>query len=543
MGARTRAVVLGAVLAGLAAGPAAAAPRDAIRTGGPSEVRDAKRAVVLTARRAVGRRFTVTSAAGRVVLRGRLRAATGSPRPWRHAAIADLGAVREPGSYLVRVGGLQAARRWVVTPAGVARSQAIRLVLRFFAMNADGTEPSPVHGPAHLNDAMIGGQRVDLTGGWMDAGDTLKFTGTTAYGVVSLLLAARLSPADAGPLVDAAGVGVRWLLKAHPSPGVFVSQVGEIRSDHHRDPVAGFDPAADDRSPVGAIAHRVALTGIGYDIGGRTAAALALAAQVEPDPLRRIQLVTAAREWYFAGDARSGLAPRLPEDPYPSSSGMDDMALGAVELYRAAGEGEDLVDAIDDLDSAQPAEPTTWDAVGPLAAAELCGDLGLPAPSPQAAAAGCEFVREADVHAARRARGSALGTVGVLSFGTTAMHGGAGAVLAFGGQSALAADARDWMLGRNPWGASFVAGLGPRAPRHPHHWASRQGPAAFRGAVVGGPTTRAVLREQGLSHRDNAFDGPAGVYEDRGADYVTSEAAIDYAASAILLFAAVGAAR
>jgi hypothetical protein len=199
------------------------------------------------------------------------------------------------------------------------------------------------------------------------------------------------------------------------------------------------------------------------------------------------------------------------------------------------------VDAIDDLQGAQPAEPTTWDAVGALAGAELCGRLGLPAPSPQAAAAGCEFVREANVHAVRRGRSAVLGTVGVLGFGTTAMHGGAGAVLALGGQTAPAADARDWMLGRNPWGASFVAGLGPRAPRHLHHWASRQGPAALRGAVVGGPTTRAVLREQRLRARPNAFDGPAGVYEDRGADYVTSEPAIDYAASAILLFAAVGA--
>jgi hypothetical protein len=114
-------------------------------------------------------------------------------------------------------------------------------------------------------------------------------------------------------------------------------------------------------------------------------------------------------------------------------------------------------------------------------------------------------------------------------------------VLALGGQAALAADARDWLLGRNPWGASFVAGMGPDAPRRVHHWTARRGPSAFAGSVVGGPTTRAVLREQGIRYRPNVFDGPAGVYEDRGADYVTSEVAIDYAASAILLFAALGA--
>jgi hypothetical protein len=117
------------------------------------------------------------------------------------------------------------------------------------------------------------------------------------------------------------------------------------------------------------------------------------------------------------------------------------------------------------------------------------------------------------------------------------MQGGAGATLAMAGSDALAADARDWMLGRNPWGASFVAGLGPGAPVHMHHWAGRS-PARLRGAVVGGPTTRSVLRDERIRYRPNRFDGPAGVYEDRAADYVTSEPAIVYAASAVLLFAA-----
>jgi endoglucanase len=108
------------------------------------------------------------------------------------------------------------------------------------------------------------------------------------------------------------------------------------------------------------------------------------------------------------------------------------------------------------------------------------------------------------------------------------------------GERALAADARDWLLGRNPWGASFVAGLGPSPPQHLHHWAALR-PDVLRGGVVGGPTTRSVLRERGIAYTPNEFDGPAGVYEDRGADFVTSEPAINYAASALLLFAALSA--
>jgi endoglucanase len=542
----------GAALAATA-GPAVAAPADVIRVGGPSDPADAKRAIVLSAATRAGAPFTVADASGRIVLRGRLAAASGSARPWRKAAVADLTAVRTPGSYLVRAGGLRAARRWVVTAAGAAARRPVRQMLRFFAVNSDGREPSPAHGPSHLNDATVrggplAGRRIDLTGGWMDAGDTLKFTQTTSFAAAALLLSARLDPGDAAPLQAAAQVGVRWLLKAHPAPDVFVSQVGEIKSDHDRDPAEGFDPAADDRSRVAAIARRQALTGIGTDSGGRTAGALALAAQAEPDAARRAQLLGEARAWYEAGERAGKLAPRLPEDPYPSSSGNDDMALGAIELYRASGEAQDLADAIDWLDGVDPSEPLTWDSVGPLAAAEFAGAAGLPAPSPAALAAGGAFLRSAAGVAARRARRHALGTPGVLAFGTTATHGGGGTVLAFAGAAgfpagrALAADARDWSIGRNPWGRSFVAGFGPLAPRHPHHWASRRGPAIFGGAVVGGPTSRSILREQQLPYRLGPFDGPAGVYEDKVSDYVTSEPALDYTASTVLLHAAVAAA-
>jgi hypothetical protein len=192
------------------------------------------------------------------------------------------------------------------------------------------------------------------------------------------------------------------------------------------------------------------------------------------------------------------------------------------------------------LGGAEPAAPTSWDAVGALAAADMCGAAGARAPSPEARRAGCAFLRRAAGFSARRARRHALGTVGVLDFGTTAMQGGAGAVLAMAGDRALAADARDWLLGRNPWGASFVAGLGPSPPQRLHHWAVQR-LDLLRGAVVGGPTTRAILRERGIPYTPNSFDGPGGVYEDRGVDFVTSEPAINYAASALLLFAAVAA--
>jgi hypothetical protein len=55
---------------------------------------------------------------------------------------------------------------------------------------------------------------------------------------------------------------------------------------------------------------------------------------------------------------------------------------------------------------------------------------------------------------------------------------------------------------------------------------------------TGGPTSLKILRQQRLRFRKGPFDGPAGAYEDRVAHYVTSEVALDYAASTVLLLAA-----
>jgi len=136
---------------------------------------------------------------------------------------------------------------------------------------------------------------------------------------------------------------------------------------------------------------------------------------------------------------------------------------------------------------------------------------------------------------------------GYFSWGTTAQNGAAGALAALssvapggGGGCRVAAGARDYLLGRNPYGASFVAGYGPNAPRQPHHWIAALRPASLPGAVVGGPAPVGQIKSQGfpVKGRMKKFGSRFATYEDRRRDYVTSEPAIDYAASSILLLAA-----
>ena len=109
----------------------------------------------------------------------------------------------------------------------------------------------------------------------------------------------------------------------------------------------------------------------------------------------------------------------------------------------------------------------------------------------------------------------------------------------------MADGGRDWLLGRNPWGASFIVGHGPNAARRPHHWAVAYRPAGQPvGAVVGGPAPRTTvnMRKSDFTpaFRERAFNSRQLVYEDNSGNYVNSEPAIDYNAAAILNLAAAG---
>ncbi len=528
---------------------ATAAVPDAIRVGGPSSPADVKIAIVGSRVARTGRGFSVLDSGGRTVLRGRLRAAAGTAAPWRRAATADLSALRRPGSYRVRVGRLT-SRPWVVRER--SSGAGIAAILRYFDANRDGNESSAEHGPAHLNDARAivaggphDGSHVDVAGGWMDAGDMLKFTHTTAYAAASLQLAARLGGRQAAALRAAAETGVRWLVKAHPAEGLFIQQVGDAR-DHE----LGFrDPARDDASTLPGIGTRMAYAGIGGDLGGKAALALALAAERSAGA-DRDALVRQAREWYAAGVAAGAVAPKpggVGGDFYVGDTTEDALAAGAAALHRLTGEQAYLDDAIRHLGAITPDGRLSWNAVAGIAAADLCGVLGAPpVADPVARGAACAALGAHGRAAVARARTTAFATPGAFGWGQTGENGGAGALAALAGSAVdgrrVGAAARDWLLGRNPWGASFVTGYGPAAPRHPHHWASVRGSGRPVGAVVGGPAPLRAILEQGVGTRSGGpFSTAAATYEDRLENYVTSEPAIDYAAGSILLLAAVDA--
>ena len=97
----------------------------------------------------------------------------------------------------------------------------------------------------------------------------------------------------------------------------------------------------------------------------------------------------------------------------------------------------------------------------------------------------------------------------------------------------LAAEARDWIFGRNPWGVSFVLGVpeGGDTASRPHHLFYKLKNQVPVGGLVDGPVYKDIndrLKFTGIGEdRLARFQSDIGVYHDVFEDFSTNEPIID----------------
>ena len=251
--AASLAIALGAPSAAPAEAPPAAVRVDQLGFA-PNET---KVAYLLTAAAHPGAAFTVVDGAGAVALSGSAGASRGR---WnaRYGAVQalDLSALTAPGTYRIQVEDPPATSPpfRIAGPAELFRAR-VADVVSFFQAQRDGGDvvAGPLHRkPAHLNDRALGwfawpryesadsdvivgraltplgGATVNLEGGWLDAGDFIKFTHTIAYADALLFASARAMGGSAPRTLEPeARFGLRWLGKAwNPRTGVLALQVG-----------------------------------------------------------------------------------------------------------------------------------------------------------------------------------------------------------------------------------------------------------------------------------------------------------------------------
>ena len=250
--------------------------------------------------------------------------------------IMDFSALPTPGSYTLHAGG-------DVTPAfpidADVWEETIRKALNFFYAERCGMDVPGIHGVCHRDWTCVhGGKRININGGWHDAGDLsqqAEATDEITYALFSM--AEKLRERNDNPelyarVLEEARWGLDWVLKTSFGDGF--RDVGSINS-RRTDGVMGND---DD---ITSVARNNPMT----NFEAALVEAIAYRVLRDSDPrLADYALRMARADWKFAvaglpslvkptGLFRGNFDSDNVEDELPSIA-----ILAAVELYKATSE-------------------------------------------------------------------------------------------------------------------------------------------------------------------------------------------------------------
>jgi hypothetical protein len=400
-----------------------------------------------------------------------------------------------------------------------------------------------------------GAPPVDVEGGWHDAGDYIKFTGTTAYTLAVELMALRDHPATPGAdaLRRELKWGLDWLLKMETGHELYHQVGGE--GDH--DPGWRL-PEGDTLKPIEAYDQRPVFRmapGHGRNILGRSAAAFAFASQVyAKDAAYSARLLEAAKKTYALAKERPGVQNPDPADFYEEDTGDDDLVFGAAALARVTGDAAYAKEAYASgvRLHPQPGTPVGWHSVDAVALLEAA--RAQKTGSPERA----ELTKKLDALAAPlaatattpRGPGGAFGSA-LPEFGNNSIPESVGAAATClaarrldgtAGCDVVARRQLHWVFGENPFGVSYLVGAGTAWPQHVHHSFGQAAHVPIPGALAGGPTALHVLQNSKLPPppKEDPFSMWSTddlLYEDRVENYVCNEPAIDFEAALVYTLA------
>ena len=228
--------------------------------------------------------------------------------------------------------------------------EALQKAIMFYEFQRSGDLPADIRnnwrGDSGLSDGSDVG--LDLTGGWYDAGDHVKFNLPMAY-TASMLAWSVYESEDA--LRDSGQLGyllaeIKWaadyLIKCHPSANVYYYQVGSGSADH-----AWWGPA--EVMQMSRPAYKVDSANPGSSVSAEAAAALAAAAVVFADtnPSYAATCITHAKQLFaFADTAKSDSGYTAANGYYSlSSSFYDELSWAGAWLYLATNDSSYLTKA------------------------------------------------------------------------------------------------------------------------------------------------------------------------------------------------------
>ncbi|WP_290662824.1 glycoside hydrolase family 9 protein [Ignavibacterium sp.] len=412
----------------------------------------------------------------------------------------------------------------------------------FFKVQRCGPTNPLLHGICHLQDAtkVIGNSdsvAVDLTGGWHDAGDYIKFLYTTAFTTYMLLFSFEFTPEkfsfdldnDAVPdILQEARIGIDFLLRCNFSEDAFISQVQDD-NDHK----VGWRLPEKDTLTF----NRPAFVKMNKSQVGIYSAALAIASSIWKERFYDNEFsdrcLNAAKKIFEMRNLTEDYSDN--EKYYKQNEYRSKLTLAALELFKSTGNAKYLQIA---LGYGKGVAENNWWSWGDFNALVF---YKLAEYDPEYIAK----LRSILNYYQNNSNSNLFGESHPHNWGTT--HSLAGVVLSsilykrFTGSNEfdqLASVNRDYILGRNPWGISFIYNIGKKFPQRIHHQIAFFNDGYIPGAMVAGPVPDSLFIKHNFSINSDYLKefSYSSVYSDDYDNYLTNEPTISSNATSLFIF-------
>ncbi len=419
-------------------------------------------------------------------------------------------------------------------------------LLKFFRVQRCGYTSPYLHKVCHIADAtsliekkQIILRTVDVTGGWHDAGDYVKFLNTTAFATYMLMFSYEFDPVKFGfdynkngvpDILEEAKVGLDWMLRCIYNKNKLITQVQDLR-DHD----VGWRLPEDDKLGF----DRPAFLGIGKNLIGIYSATMALASRIWQQRLLNTDFsnkcLKAAEDLYSIRNQVANID--------SSGSGMyldkkfeGKLALGAAELYISSHKPSYLNDAVSYADNAGSDFWWSWGDINTLAHYRLA--KFIPRFKDYIEKNLEDFNKRKDHNIFGKGTELSWGT-NVSLIGITLQNILYKKLTNSSKYDSVAIFQRDFILGRNAWGICFISGFGKNYTKNFHHQIARiQG--RLPGGFAAGPATKNFIDKQKINFEQPdiyaKFQTENDYYRDDRMDYITNEPTITGNATAIFVF-------
>lgn len=448
--------------------------------------------------------------------------------------IGDFSEVTASGKYFVKADGLDDSYTFEIGDS--VYNNLLDSSVRMLYLQRCGCEVVDDkfgHVSCHDTEATIYGtdQKIEVSGGWHDAGDYGRYIVPAAKAVADLLYAYQANPAmysdnigilesnnGTADILDEVRYELEWMLKMQNK------ETGGVYHKVTCDVFPGYVMPEKEVKPLIVMPETTTSTA---DFAASMALAYEVYKDVDSDFANKcLDSAKKAYEWAKANPNELYLA--NPDDistgAYEDSNARDELYWAAVQMYRATGDAGYI------LDISAVSTGLDWSTVGDYGNIAILTMKDIDKDSDIYTKALAAVKKQADNFVSVSDSIPYGVALTKYNWGSNMTVANAGIILGIvynetGEAKYLdAANAQlDYLLGKNPLGASFVTGFGTVSPENPHHRPSMAVGSAMPGMLVGGVNQGLEDSAAKAYCQDSA---PAKCWVDNSESYSTNEITI-----------------